>query len=227
MAVGGLLCNSLVVGVFPPLLILASRRKGDLVPGVVLRWLSNPAVVGGIYLGFVGILLLHAVAIWSGPWERMAAAAVAVVALVGTIAIVRSGAFVRRTVVGVSFPVGSRTAVLQVADSGVTVPLLVTLTFTGEPPRAVQGGSVELAESDKLQSVRCELPPSPSRELKLWAAPPPANDPSIVRISGATFRETDASIELDVKVGVILPRSGRAGVLTLKFAPVSEEAEPR
>ena len=45
LAVGGLLANSVVAGVFPVLLLVSSRRKGDLVPDVVINPLGHPFVV--------------------------------------------------------------------------------------------------------------------------------------------------------------------------------------
>ena len=99
LAVGGLLANSLVSGVFPVLLLVSSRRKGDLVPKVVIKLLGHPFVVAGIYLLFVGTLFLHAIVIWVNPAERAAALLVGLLVLGVTIAMVRQGAFTRRLIV--------------------------------------------------------------------------------------------------------------------------------
>jgi hypothetical protein len=228
MAIGGLLCNSLVVGIFPPLLIVACRRKSDLVPGIVLRWLANPLIVAGVYLGFIGILLLHAVFIWSGPGERLAALAVAAVALAGTFAMVRGGAFTPRTVVGIRPSVGDLFPLLQITDCGASVPIRFTLTYVNEPMRVVEATAVALAECDKLQTVRCELPPSAGRELKLWTWAPATNDPGPGGLSSATLEDADGrSTELHPGIASIVPRSGRAAILTLEFGPASEPAPRR
>src|SRR5215813_11634126 len=70
LAVGGLLGNSLVSGIFPVLLFASSRRKGDLVPDVVIKLLGHPFVVTSIYMLFVGILFIHAIVIWVNLGER-------------------------------------------------------------------------------------------------------------------------------------------------------------
>jgi hypothetical protein len=90
VAIGGLLGNSLVVGIFPPLLIIASRRRGENVPGLVIPWLANWVVAGGLYVLFLGILLLHAIVIWQEPLHRAAALAVALIAIAGTALMVKA-----------------------------------------------------------------------------------------------------------------------------------------
>ena len=46
----GVMVHSLMSGIFPMLLLAASRRKGELVPGVSYRALGHPLVIGGVYL---------------------------------------------------------------------------------------------------------------------------------------------------------------------------------
>ena len=53
----GVMVHSLMSGIFPVLLLVASRRKGEVVPGVSYRALGHPIVVGGIYLLFLASLL--------------------------------------------------------------------------------------------------------------------------------------------------------------------------
>src|SRR5262249_5181970 len=81
-SVAGVIGNSFIAGIFPILLLVASRRKGDVVPGVVLRFLSHPLVVGGTYLFVLGVLLIHGLVIWQGPLARAAALLAALVAIV-------------------------------------------------------------------------------------------------------------------------------------------------
>ena len=99
LAVTGLLANSLVGGIFPVLLLVSSRRKGDLVPKAVIRLLGHPAIVAAVYLLFISILFLHAFVIWLHPAPRAAALAVGLLVLVATAAMARQGAFSRRLVV--------------------------------------------------------------------------------------------------------------------------------
>src|SRR5213082_2426799 len=97
----GVIAVSVMAGVFPFLLLLASRRKGENVPGFVLPFLAHPLVVGGIYLVAVGILFLHGLFIWQDALQRMMALLVGVVVLAVTYLMVRKGTFARRLVIEV------------------------------------------------------------------------------------------------------------------------------
>ncbi|UCC64125.1 MAG: hypothetical protein JSV36_03440, partial [Anaerolineae bacterium] len=78
----GVIVISLLGGTFPVLLLIASRRKGEVVPGVVYRFLGHPLVTTGIYLLFLASLLLHGLVIWENPVQRAAALAVGLLMLV-------------------------------------------------------------------------------------------------------------------------------------------------
>ena len=55
------------------LLLVASRRKGEIVPGVSYRVLGHPVVVGGVYLLFLSNLFVHGLVIWEEPLQRLGA----------------------------------------------------------------------------------------------------------------------------------------------------------
>src|SRR5919204_2137767 len=78
ISIAGVLSVSVFAGIFPVLLLVASRRKGDLVPTAVYPLLGHPLVVGGTYLVFLGIILLHGLVIWQDALERTLALALAV-----------------------------------------------------------------------------------------------------------------------------------------------------
>jgi amino acid permease/predicted transcriptional regulator len=89
----GVIVVSLVAGIFPVLLLVASRRKGDYLPRAIYRPLGHPALLAGLYLLFLGSLLLHGLVIWQAPWLRAGAGFVAVVIVVMTVRMVRNGTF--------------------------------------------------------------------------------------------------------------------------------------
>src|SRR5436309_12088433 len=89
----GVVAVAVTAGVFPVLLLLASRRKGENVPGFVLPFLAHPIVAGGIYLVAVGILFLHGLFIWQDTLQRLVALLVGGVVLVITYMMMRKGAF--------------------------------------------------------------------------------------------------------------------------------------
>lgn len=118
----GVLTVPLVGGVFPMLLVLAARRRGEYVPGRVLRVVGHPitvAVVSGIFLTGV---LLHGVVLWDGPVERAAAIGLAILMLVLTARIIHGGSFKPQTVVE-----------LRDAEPGGSLPPGFTITGRGRP----------------------------------------------------------------------------------------------
>lgn len=171
LAVGGLLANSLVGGIFPVLLLVSSRRKGDLVPDLVIRLLDHPFVVAGIYLLFLCTLLLHAIVIWLNPAERAAALLVSLLVLAATVAMVRQGALTRRVIVELKEDAragGDRRAVFAITANGQPAVAEVELSYAdGEQRRHEAVG--EVPAFGKLRSATFHLPATQARELKVWA----------------------------------------------------------
>jgi amino acid permease len=97
----GTIVVSLVAGIFPVLLLIASRRKGEHVPGTVYAFLGHPVLLGVIYVVFFLGLLLHGLFIWSDPWMRVGALVVAAAILIMTVVLLRLGAFKARLTVEV------------------------------------------------------------------------------------------------------------------------------
>lgn len=95
----GILTVSLLAGLFPCLLLLSSRRKGELLPGVIYRLLGHPLVVALIYLFSLATLFVHGLFIWEDPFQRLTAVATGVLALATTLLIARHGAFTPRLIV--------------------------------------------------------------------------------------------------------------------------------
>ena len=95
----GVMVHSLMSGIFPVLLLVASRRKGELVPGVSYRVLGHPLVVGGIYLLFLSNLFVHGLLIWEHPLQRVGGVAIGLLMMAVTVTMIRRGAFAPRVVV--------------------------------------------------------------------------------------------------------------------------------
>jgi hypothetical protein len=92
----GVIVISLLGGIFPVLLLLASRCRGGFVPQVAFRMLGHPVIAGGIYLLYLTALFLHGLFIWEYPLHRLAALATGVMALSLTVALARRQTFARR-----------------------------------------------------------------------------------------------------------------------------------
>ena len=72
LSFAGVVAVPIFAGIFPCLLIQSSRRKGDLVPGSVSRWLGRPWLTVAVYALFLIGILLHGFLIWEQPGERVA-----------------------------------------------------------------------------------------------------------------------------------------------------------
>jgi amino acid permease len=152
----GTLTVPLVGGIFPMLMLVASRRKGEYVPALVVRVLGRPAVVGVVLIAYLAVLLAYGLFIWEAPLERAAALLVASVMIALTIWFVRRGAFAPRAFVEVRVEQEREDAVV------------VEATVEG---RRVDG-STELVFADgdgfgALRSVTVDLPESNAQALKL------------------------------------------------------------
>ena len=99
MAFTGTLAAPVLGGIFPLLMLVASRRKGEMVPGIVWRWLGHPLIVGGVYLIFLASLLVHGIFIWAAPLPRLGALLMVMVVLGLPVMLIRQRAFAARTVV--------------------------------------------------------------------------------------------------------------------------------
>lgn len=111
------------------LLLVASRRKGDYVPRAVYRPLGHPVLLAGLYLLFLGSLLLHGLVIWQAPWLRAGAVLVAVVIVVMTVRMVRNGTFSPRLNIEVREDPGQGRTFFTVTENGRESTSHVTLEY--------------------------------------------------------------------------------------------------
>ena len=92
----GVLTVPLLGGIFPMLLVLAARRRGEYVPGTVIGILGHPVTVAVVCAIFLAGIVLHGLVIWTDPIERAAALVVAGLTVALLVWILRGPAF-RRT----------------------------------------------------------------------------------------------------------------------------------
>ena len=167
LAFAGVLGNSLVGGIFPVLLLISSRRKGELVPEKIVQKLDRPWLLAGIYILFVAILLIHGLFIWSGAIARFSALAVAVLALGATIATIYAGAFTPRTVIELREDDSQKT-LLSITAGGKPQAANISLGYSGSEQQ-YRDTSIEIASLAKLRYAVCQLPTKGKQELKIWA----------------------------------------------------------
>jgi len=168
----GTLVVSLLAGVFPVLLLVSSRRKGEYVPAGVYRRFGNPVLLGTIYFLFVASVFLHGLLIWDNPFKQGAALLTGAAILAMTVTLARRGAFTPRVNVELRAE-DSGTATFAVTAAGQPAETDVRLEY----PRSEQRLSAAAGEVPAFPSLRRAIFNSRSdgadtaaaRELKVWA----------------------------------------------------------
>ncbi|NMG07805.1 hypothetical protein [Brasilonema sp. UFV-L1] len=220
LAFAGVLGNSLVGGIFPVLLLLSSRRKGELVPGVVLEILNHPFFSVGIYSLFLAILFVHGLFIWSNPVARISALCIALLSLGATFVMKRYGAFASRVVVELREEqhLGGRS--------------LFTITAGGQPKMAEvclgyaegeqhhQAASVEIPSLKTLRYAIFRLPTKREEELRVWAHSSNFSGDSKSLPAFVEVESGNKNMQFDLKLSsgrVLLPLFSNACWLKLTF----------
>jgi len=159
----------LLGGVFPVLLLAATRRKGDFVPGVAFGWLGHPAILAGTFLFFWGSILVHGLFIWQEPLLRAFALFTGLIVLGVTIVILRRGALDPRVVIELRQDrrLGGRDE-FNVTANGKPAAAAVQLEYPGEVQRlnAFNGAVPAFAT---LRAVTFQVPAAKASQLKIWA----------------------------------------------------------
>jgi hypothetical protein len=210
----GTITATVVAGIFPVLLLLASRRKGDRVPGLVFGFLGHPALVAILYLLFLGSLIVHGLVIWHQPFERGAVLLVALLVVGATINMVRRGRFRPRLVLELLLDktAGNRASFTMTAN-GQPVQMDVRLDYRFEERMLKTDGVIPNFAA--LRHVRVQVPESQIQELKVWTHRVTLEGmseslPTVVQI---TTKETTHEVELSNQQVVLPLPSGEARVV--------------
>ena len=158
----GALTIPLLGGVFPMLLVVASRRRGELVPGTVLRAIGHPAVAIAVGAVFLAGTVAHGLFIWDGALERAAALAVAAAIVALSVDAWRRGAFTPRTVVELRREPERDLGHVSVTAAGAAVQATVEVDGVLARDGAFGGFS-------GLATATVVLPPGGPDELAVWA----------------------------------------------------------
>ena len=146
----GVIVVSLVAGIFPVLLLVASRRKGEHTPRPVHRLLGYPALLGGVYLLFLGSVLVHGLVIWKEHWLRAGAVLVAAGIVVMTVRMVRNGTFSGRLNIEVREDQAEGRMSFAITADGHGSTSDVTLTY-GDSERHLQAAAGEIPAISSLR----------------------------------------------------------------------------
>ncbi len=167
----GAIFVSLLGGIYPMLLLVASRRKGEYVPGVAYRFLGYPLVVVGIYMLFLASIFMHGLIIWQDPLQRAGALIAGFGTLGLTVDMIRRRSFAPRAVVELRQDVdeveGEERASFTVTASGRPQEAQVELGYAEgvERCRATAG---QVDRFSALRHVTFDLLTEDVKELKVW-----------------------------------------------------------
>jgi len=165
----GVLGNSLVGGIFPVLLLVSSRRKGELVPDVVFQFLNHPWFITGLYSLFLGNLLLHGLMVWKNPVARISALSVALLSLVAPSIMVYNGAFATRLIVELRENAQERgRTVFSIIAGGKPKKADVWLGYA-DGEQHYQAATGEVPSPSLLRYAVFQLSTKRVEELKVWA----------------------------------------------------------
>jgi amino acid permease len=207
----GVLAVPLVGGVFPMLLVAAARRKGEYVPGRVIRLVGHPAtvvVVGGVFLTGV---FVHGLVIWQEPIARVAALAVGVLTVVLVVRLVATGRFRPRSIIELRLD-EPRRGTMSITSDGRAM-------LTGQP-------LIVVGQGRQMQPVSVDLAAGPVRELRIWSHQVSADGwsspiPARATIEGGLDGTAAASQVADTgsQGPAVFPLDGRAVRVTVELYP--------
>jgi DNA-binding MarR family transcriptional regulator len=169
----GTIVVSLLAGIFPVFLLIASRRKGEHSPAAAYRVLGNPVLLAGIYLLFLASVFLHGLVIWDDPLKRGGALLAGGVMVALTASMARRGAFSPRLNLELCDDAGEGGAAFAVTAAGRPAACDVRLEYP-DGARRLRAAGGEVPAFASLQRLtfdaRRDLGPAvPTRELKVWA----------------------------------------------------------
>jgi len=216
----GVIATSLLGGIFPALLLVASRRKGEVMPGAVYRFLGHPWLIAGIYLLFLAVLFVHGLLIWQNPVERVGALLVGMVMLAATILMVRRGAFTPRVVVELRQDQrGQEQATFVITAAGQPATAEVRLGYP-DGERRIQAAAGEIPAFSSLHYANFHLLTPQAQELKVWAhrITPEGDSESLPALLEVHCGEKEQQFDLGVSgEQVVLPLSDEACQVRIAF----------
>jgi len=216
----GVILVSLLGGIFPDLLMVASRRRGERLPAVIYRLLGHPLITAGVYLLFLVMLFLHGLVIWRDALPRALALLVGAATVSMTIVMTRQGAFVKRTVLELlEDQRESGRAFFTITEAGQPRAAEVSLRYPDKEEK-LQAASGEISSFSSIRCATVQLPASLSRELKVWAHRN-TYDGYSESLPGILHVDSDnEKREFDLRLfdgEVILPFNGKSCLLTITF----------
>ncbi len=213
----GVIGVSLLGGLLPALLLVSSRRKGEFVPGLVLRALGHPAVAGIVATLFLANVFVHGLVIWANPLERASGVLAGVLMLLAMLQMMRRGALTPRLAVGFWHDLrAGGLAALTIMAAGRPADATVRLRRRDGSEQTLPA-PVLRAEAGALQAATVQFPATTAGQLKVTATRSDSTGdaepvPAVLAIPGV------GEYDLGLTEGELtLPFDGAAGSLELRF----------
>ncbi len=237
----GVVAVPVEIGIFPVLLLFASRRKGEHVPQFILPFLAHPIMVGAIYLVSVGILFLHGLFIWQDTFQRGVALLVGGFMLVVTYLMARQGTFACRLVIEVRQDITEEdNGTFTVTDSGRAATRASVKLGYADEERAYETANGAIPKFADLCSAKFSVPMTEAQELMVWVhhvmdEGQSENLPVLVKISSARqmwefhLDRGGQQLVLPLQAGSKQGRSYDAGPLEVEIqlaATIAERTSP-
>jgi amino acid permease len=162
----GTLTLPLLGGIFPMLLLAASRRRGEYVPKSAVRVLARPVAITGVAIVFFAAILVQGFVVWQRPGEHVLAAVAAGVMLAVIWLAWRRGSFRPRSVIEVRRE-ASGAGTLTVTVNGRPADTSIRVAEDGSQ-RELHGSESRLDRFDAVQWASFQLHPGNTRQLKVW-----------------------------------------------------------
>jgi hypothetical protein len=170
LTISGVVTNFLVGAAFPVLMVLAARRRGELVPALVWRWIGAPLVAWAIVAGSIVALVAVGLFVWDDWGSRSAALAMAALGALTVSWVIRRRSFRRRCLVELIDDRRAGGARWALVAGGRPLAADVELAYAGgggDDPVHAPGGPVR--RPDALRGLSVHAPDAAgARQLVVW-----------------------------------------------------------
>jgi hypothetical protein len=184
----GVIIVALLAGVFPVLLLVAARNRGELLPSgyrlPAARW-----VLVGVYVVALGGVALHGLVLWEDPLQRACALAVTALALGMTVSMVRRGTFAPRATIELRHVDDDEGATFAVVCAGQPAIADVVLEYDGGDEVRVRAAAGDVPRFAALR--RMTIAPD-------WTGV--ATIPAALRVWAHRVTAEEDSVALDVTI---------------------------
>jgi hypothetical protein len=171
----------LVAGIFPMLILAASRRKSDMLPGKGVGWLGtlrrsmgSLPVVWGVCLFYLAGMIIYGILVWENPLEQALILLAALLACGVALFAGRRGAFTPRLVINLSLEKtpGERLSYSVIADGQpLAVQAALQYRFQADEP-VISAAEGQVENFTELRRISFTLPAAVPGEIKVWTQQP-------------------------------------------------------